>query len=221
MTPVKRPSDAPIYQIKVTLEDSKPPIWRRFLVPGDVSLAKLHRLLQVVMGWTESHLHQFIVGETYYGEPHPDYGFEMRDERRVRLSQIAPGEGFKFRYEYDLGDSWLHQCWWKRSNRRSRASVTRFASRASLGSTVLLTDAEGNEVGHALYDPFGGVIESTIPVTLTDRFFAPVKRQRLDGDAVFPGRFFQGDAGFESGRHDGLLCRHHLAEQIKDRLADC
>jgi hypothetical protein len=109
MTPAKRTSDTPIYQIKVTLEYSKPPIWRRFLVPGDITLAKLHYVLQMVMGWTNSHLHQFIVGGTYYGEPHPDYGFEMRDERRVRLNQIAPREGFKFGYEYDFGDSWLHQ----------------------------------------------------------------------------------------------------------------
>jgi hypothetical protein len=104
----KTVSKAPIYQLKVTLEHSKPPIWRRLLVPGNVTLEKLHYIIQVAMGWTNSHLHQFIVGQTYFGEPHPDYGFEMQDERRVRLSQIAPREGFKFRYEYDFGDSWLH-----------------------------------------------------------------------------------------------------------------
>jgi len=102
------PSKAQVYQIKVTLDESKPPIWRRILVPGDVTLEKLHYILQVAMGWTNSHLHQFIVGETYYSEPHPDYGSEMRNERRVRLNQIVPGEGFKFRYEYDFGDGWLH-----------------------------------------------------------------------------------------------------------------
>jgi hypothetical protein len=100
-------SQVKIYQIKVTLAGSKPPIWRRILVPGDVNLQKLHDIIQVVMGWTNSHLHQFIVGQTTYGEPHPDYGHEMRDERRVKLSQIARAEA-KFRYEYDFGDSWLH-----------------------------------------------------------------------------------------------------------------
>jgi len=104
----KTTSKAPIYQIKVTLEHSKPPIWRRVLVPGDVTLEKLHTIIQEAMGWTNSHLHQFIVGQTYIGEPHPDYGFEMQDERRVRLNQVAPRQGFKFRYEYDFGDSWLH-----------------------------------------------------------------------------------------------------------------
>ena len=101
-------SQVKIYQIKVTLEESKPPIWRRILVPGDVNLQKLHYIIQVAMGWTNSHLHQFIVGQTYYGEPHPDFGEEMREERRVKLSQVALGEGDRFSYEYDFGDSWLH-----------------------------------------------------------------------------------------------------------------
>jgi len=60
------------------------------------------------MGWADYHLHQFIVGRTYYGVPHPDYGFDMRNEKRVKLNQIVAGEGFKFRYEYDFGDGWLH-----------------------------------------------------------------------------------------------------------------
>jgi hypothetical protein len=102
------PSKARIYQIKVTLNESKPPIWRRILVAGDATLEKLHCILQMAMGWTNSHLHQFIVGQTYFGQPHPDYGIEMRDERQVKLSQVAPGEAFTFRYEYDFGDSWLH-----------------------------------------------------------------------------------------------------------------
>ena len=101
-----------IYQIKVTLKHSKPPIWRRIEVPGDINLAKLHRLIQAVMGWEGYHLHQFIAGGIYYGEPHPDYdlwGAEMYDEKRVKLSQLVTGEKFKFIYEYDFGDSWEHE----------------------------------------------------------------------------------------------------------------
>ncbi|MBN1659996.1 MAG: plasmid pRiA4b ORF-3 family protein [Anaerolineae bacterium] len=101
-------STTPIYQVKVTLEESKPPIWRRILVPGDATLARLHTIIQIAMGWSDSHLHQFIVGRTFYGEPHPDYGNEMRDERRVRLNQVVPEPGMRFRYEYDFGDSWMH-----------------------------------------------------------------------------------------------------------------
>jgi hypothetical protein len=102
-------SEPQIYQIKVTLCDSKPPIWRRILVPGDITLAKLHRILQAVMDWTDSHLHQFIVGEVYYGVPHPDDFVEVKSERRVRLNQVAPAEKSKFVYEYDFGDSWEHE----------------------------------------------------------------------------------------------------------------
>ena len=103
------PSKTHIYQIKVTLKDSKPPIWRRIQVPCNITLAELHRILQAVMGWWDYHLHQFIVGRTYYGVPHPDYDdyVDMRDESQVRLNQIVD-EGSKFVYEYDFGDSWEH-----------------------------------------------------------------------------------------------------------------
>ena len=111
MVKSKSATDAPIYQIKVTLEDSKPPIWRRLLVRSDVTLAELHGIIQAAFGWWDYHLHQFIVGETSFGVPDPDYEdlLEMHDERQIRLHQVAPREGLKFRYEYDFGDSWLHQ----------------------------------------------------------------------------------------------------------------
>ncbi len=99
-------SDA-IYQIKVTIEGSKPPIWRRLLVPANLNLGDLHQILQVAMGWTDSHLHQFLVGEKTYGTPDPNMDWTL-DEDRVKLAQIVTGEKFKFRYEYDFGDSWLH-----------------------------------------------------------------------------------------------------------------
>lgn len=104
-----KPVTTDIYQLKVTLRGSKPPIWRRIQVPADINLGKLHRILQVVMGWTDSHLHQFIVGHSYYGEPDPEMGPEIRDEKRIKLSQIVTGEKFKFTYEYDFGDSWEHE----------------------------------------------------------------------------------------------------------------
>ena len=102
----KAASPTTVYQIKVTLEDSKPPIWRRLLVPPNVTLGDLHYILQIAMGWTDSHLHQFIIGGKYYGVPDPD--MEAIDEDRVKLAQIISGEKFKFRYEYDFGDSWSH-----------------------------------------------------------------------------------------------------------------
>ena len=99
----------PIYQIKVTLMGSRPPIWRRIQVPSDTTLAQLHGVLQMVMGWQDYHLHLFSVGRTMYGLTDPELGIpEERDERWVLLRQVAAGEGSKFIYEYDFGDGWRH-----------------------------------------------------------------------------------------------------------------
>ena len=111
MATTKGATDTPIYQIKVTLEGSKPPIWRRLLVLGDITLGDLHSIIQAAFGWWDYHLHQFIIGGIYFGVPHPDYEdyLDMNDERKIRLHQITERDGFKFRYEYDFGDGWLHQ----------------------------------------------------------------------------------------------------------------
>ncbi len=99
-----------IYQMKVTLIGSKPPIWRRLLVEDTVTLGKLHDILQIVMGWTNSHLHHFIINDEFYGMPLEDDFGDMRtkDETRFKLNQLVSGKGFKFGYEYDFGDSWEH-----------------------------------------------------------------------------------------------------------------
>jgi hypothetical protein len=97
-----------VYQIKIALRDSKPPIWRRLLVSGAISLYKLHQIIQIAMGWTDSHLHQFIIDGKYYSIPSPEDWGPVIDERRSHLSTIAPSEGDKFIYEYDFGDSWEH-----------------------------------------------------------------------------------------------------------------
>lgn len=64
---------ARIYQIKVTLKWSKPPIWRRIQVRGDTKLGQLHHILQITMGWWDEHLHAFEAGGISYGEPDPEY----------------------------------------------------------------------------------------------------------------------------------------------------
>ena len=101
-----------VYQIKVTLLDSQPAIWRRLLVPADITLEKLHRVLQVAMGWDDQHLHHFIVGKVFYESPLPfDNGFvdsEAGDAVTARLCDVLPRVKAKMVYEYDFGDSWLH-----------------------------------------------------------------------------------------------------------------
>ncbi len=103
-------SKTPIHRIKVTLRHIAPPIWRRIEVPGDITLGRLHKILQAAMGWTDSHLHAFRAGDATYGVPDPeaDSPGDMQNERNARLDRIA-GEGDTLMYEYDFGDGWEHE----------------------------------------------------------------------------------------------------------------
>ena len=100
--------DPTMYRLKVTLRGSRPPIWRRLEIRGDTTLFQLHQILQVAMGWTDSHLHQFRRGTTYYGESDPEFGADRENERRVRLSEVLRKPRDRMVYEYDFGDSWEH-----------------------------------------------------------------------------------------------------------------
>ena len=95
-----------IYQLKITLADVKPPVWRRVQVK-DCSLAKLHAVLQISMGWTNSHLHVFDVGGEQYGED-PMGELDWKSERTAKLSQLVAAGHERFVYTYDMGDSWEH-----------------------------------------------------------------------------------------------------------------
>ena len=101
-----------IYQFKVALKESHPPIWRRIQV-RDCTLGELHEVLQVIMGWEDCHLHQFIVRGEHYGRPDPeDRGWdeEMEDEEKISISKIAKtGRKVPFLYEYGFGDSLQHE----------------------------------------------------------------------------------------------------------------
>lgn len=100
------------YTLHVQLQEIDPPIWRRLTVPGELPLRQFHQVLQVTMGWYHSHLHQFIIetknGTASYGEPDPEDDYRLKDDRLVRLAQIAPTVGTTFIYNYDFGDNWNH-----------------------------------------------------------------------------------------------------------------
>jgi len=99
---------ATVYQLKVTLEYIKPAIWRRLQVPGDITLGKLHFVLQDALGWENSHLHHFLVGERRIGMVDIDASDdELEDEDTVKLASVA-AEKSRFVYEYDFGDGWRH-----------------------------------------------------------------------------------------------------------------
>lgn len=108
------PAAERVYQFKITLKDSQPPIWRRIQIK-DCTLDKLHERIQTAMGWTNSHLHHFKVGDQFYGDPllmeenFEEFGY--KDSTTTKISQILPrsGQRFRFEYEYDFGDSWWHE----------------------------------------------------------------------------------------------------------------
>lgn len=97
-----------VYELHVELEDIEPPIWRRLLVPAKITLPKLHDLLQLAMGWTDSHLHSFTIGHNTFGSADvDDFGeLNMLDERRRTLEATLGDRIREFSYEYDFGDSW-------------------------------------------------------------------------------------------------------------------
>jgi hypothetical protein len=98
-----------IFQLKATLARIKPPVWRRLLVRSDVSLRRFHDILQIAFGWTDSHLHMFVVGADRYGFPDPDGLDWMKNDARVKLGQVLAKAKDSLVYEYDFGDSWMHQ----------------------------------------------------------------------------------------------------------------
>ncbi|MBI4909363.1 MAG: plasmid pRiA4b ORF-3 family protein [Acidobacteria bacterium] len=108
----KRASSSEIFQLKVTLLGTKPPVWRRLLVPAEASLAQLHFILQIAMGWSNSHLHEFSAGGLRIGMTEREGGYfdddPAEDENKVRLSSVLQSTGAKLRYTYDFGDSWEH-----------------------------------------------------------------------------------------------------------------
>lgn len=109
------PASERLYQFRITLLETQPPIWRRIQV-RDCTLDKFHERIQTAMGWTNSHLHEFNINGIRYGDPQLlDEGFDHEandvDSTQARLSEIVPrsGKRFRFRYEYDFGDGWRHE----------------------------------------------------------------------------------------------------------------
>jgi hypothetical protein len=103
-----RKATSTIYQLKVSLRDIQPPIWRRILV-ADCSLDWLHEIIQVAMGWENYHMYDFEVGGEHYTDPRGMADLDMEDASRVKIGQVAPEGKVKFRYTYDFGDNWQHE----------------------------------------------------------------------------------------------------------------
>ena len=79
------------------------------MVKNNIRLDQLHSVLQVAMGWSNYHLHQYRVGRSYIGIPDPDFDMDVKDERKVYLQDIISNLKDSFVYEYDFGDGWEHK----------------------------------------------------------------------------------------------------------------
>lgn len=95
-----------VVSLKLTLRDTKPPVWRRLLVPGETTLADLHRAIQAAMGWEDYHLHTFDIAGRQYGDPRAVD--DVADETRVTLNGLIKSGVTRFAYIYDFGDNWDH-----------------------------------------------------------------------------------------------------------------
>jgi hypothetical protein len=100
-----------LFQLKVTLQEVEPAVWRRIQVWEETTLSQLHVILQIVMRWEDYHLHEFTIGSRLYSVPDPDddiYERKVIDESRERLCDVVPRVGTPFLYLYDFGDNWRH-----------------------------------------------------------------------------------------------------------------
>lgn len=103
-------------QLKIELQDVRPKVWRRVLVPSTVRLSKLHVILLRAMGWDGGHLHEFEFAQGRYGIPDPDWPDEsVDDESKVTLTKALGGSS-TFAWTYDFGDNWTHKIHVERVN---------------------------------------------------------------------------------------------------------
>ena len=99
-----------VYQLLVEIDEIEPRVWRRVWVPDTLTMAKLDRIIQAAMGWTNSHPHEFEVDGKRYGIPDDEdvYDTPTLDDRRYKIGAVF-GEAISgFRYTYDFGDNWRH-----------------------------------------------------------------------------------------------------------------
>jgi hypothetical protein len=97
-----------VYQVKVSLHDARPPIWRRLRLPSATTLAQLHQVIQAAFGWEDAHLHEFEVDGRRYSRPDFELQSDVADEGKVKLGDLVARPGTRLRYTYDFGDSWEH-----------------------------------------------------------------------------------------------------------------
>ena len=107
MAQAARPAKpVPYYEFKLTFAGIKPPIWRRLVVPGRITLRGLHEIIQFVGDWQDDHLYVFTVAGIEYGQPDPYGNLRFKSDAQVKLTTLPLEKGSTFGYVYDFGDEW-------------------------------------------------------------------------------------------------------------------
>jgi len=102
----RRSAGKSIVSLKVTLRGTRPPVWRRLLMPDEMTLGDLHQAIQATMGWHDEHLHAFDIGGRQHGDRHTVD--DVADENRLTLNSLLKSGVARFVYTYDFGDNWEH-----------------------------------------------------------------------------------------------------------------
>ena len=100
-----------VARLRIELREIEPRLWRRVDVPLSATLLALHDIIQIAVGWTDSHLFEFVVGERVYGEPLPEDDFWDRHVYKaagIRLKALIERAVERFLYAFDFGDDWRH-----------------------------------------------------------------------------------------------------------------
>jgi hypothetical protein len=101
-----------IIQLRITLAHIEPPIWRRVQVPADLTLRRLHDVIQAAFGWLDYHLHEFRIDDKLYGQSEVEGvdapGHPLHSDRYIRLRTLVDRGAERFVYTYDFGDDWEH-----------------------------------------------------------------------------------------------------------------
>lgn len=97
-------------QLRISLLDVVPLVWRSIVVPETITLPTLHVAILRAMGWDGGHLHEFVFASGRYGpsEPGWDQPEDWLPETRVKLSKALAYGISTFEYVYDFGDNWRH-----------------------------------------------------------------------------------------------------------------
>jgi hypothetical protein len=105
---IKKGNPPSVFILTISLQDILPSIWRRIQTPGTMTLAELHTIIQITMGWEDYHLHTFTIEGVEYGLPSENESMGIEDESRVTLDDVLRKQSSTITYEYDFGDRWVH-----------------------------------------------------------------------------------------------------------------